>query len=297
MSWYVIRASAHDHPNVQEGREVIPGGPSRAWVEDVRDEYGEDSPYYIARVEARFPTSSSDAAFPLALVERAMDAHTSASERLAGLDLQASGEPWTIGVDVAGDGMTGDETVVALRRGPVVYELRAWRGLDTMETVQRVVEIWEELDRDSRARVREIVVDSIGIGKGVFNRLEETHVTQRRLIGHTRFGRPKWRSTSVKGFDARKSAVGKGDYRNRRSQAYWWLREKLEDGEILLPYDEALFEELTRMPYRIDQKGKVWFKKDDLKTRIGRSPDRADAVVISLWPAVRRVAGKRVWFV
>lgn len=78
--------------------------------------------------------------------------------------------------------------VVALRRGPVIYELRTWRGLDTMETVQRVVEIWDELDQDSRARVDSVFVDSIGIGRGVYNRLEETHITQGRLIGQTRFG-------------------------------------------------------------------------------------------------------------
>lgn len=291
--WHSIRIPVTEHPNLRDDTDrTIPGGPSADFVKRMRREWGEDSEQFTARIEARFPTSSSDSAFKVAWVERAMDAHTSADD--ISLDLEAGGEPWTIGVDVAGDSEAADLCVAVLRRGPVVYELRSWSGLDTMATVQRLVDIWEELKADTRAHIGTVVVDSIGIGKGVTERLRETHITRPRAAGRTRRGRKKTRSTAVEGFDARKSALDADSYRNLRSQAFWRLRTLLEDGEILLPDDAELFEELTRMPYRIDEKGKIWFQKDDVKARIGRSPDRADALMMSLGPALEKPNPKKV---
>lgn len=71
--WHVIQASAHDHPNVREGRPVIPGGPSRQWIEDVAADYGRDSPYFVARVEGRFPESSVDGLFRRSWLDAAVE--------------------------------------------------------------------------------------------------------------------------------------------------------------------------------------------------------------------------------
>jgi len=56
----------------------------------------------------------------------------------------------------------------------------------------------------------------------------------------------------------------------------------LEDGLIALPRDEALFDELAAIRWRATSNGKIQIEpKDDLKNRLGRSPDRADAVVLA----------------
>lgn len=45
--------------------------------------------------------------------------------------------------------------------------------------------------------------------------------------------------------------------------------------------DEALFEELLALRWRPTPQGKVQLeRKDDLRSRLGRSPDRADAVAM-----------------
>ena len=76
---------------------------------------------------------------------------------------------------------------------------------------------------------------------------------------------------------------------NRRSEAYWHLRERLEEGELAIPRNEELREELTSIRWTANSSGKVKLEpKDDLKARIGRSPDLADALVISLCRDARR---------
>ncbi len=61
------------------------------------------------------------------------------------------------------------------------------------------------------------------------------------------------------------------------------LREKLEAGELALPPDEQLMDELIATRWRPTPEGKVRIEaKEDLKTRLGRSPDKADAVVMAV---------------
>ena len=48
------------------------------------------------------------------------------------------------------------------------------------------------------------------------------------------------------------------------------------------PHDEELFDELVAIRWRATSNGKIQIEpKDDLKNRLGRSPDRADAVVLA----------------
>ena len=53
----------------------------------------------------------------------------------------------------------------------MVTELRAWRGLDSMQTTGRVVAEYEALPPSKQPD--EILVDSIGLGAGIVDRLLE----------------------------------------------------------------------------------------------------------------------------
>lgn len=70
-SWRSFRVSAFDHPNVIEGREVVPGAVTRSFIETIRTEYGEESPQYRARVLAEFPMESEEALCRLEWLEAA----------------------------------------------------------------------------------------------------------------------------------------------------------------------------------------------------------------------------------
>ena len=97
---------------------------------------------------------------------------------------------------------------------------------------------------------------------------------------------------------ARKTKDGKFGYANLRAQMYWELREALDpdDGdEIALPPDAKLTAELTTPRYRVRGTDLIIEDKDEIRKRIGRSTDGADAVV-QAWSRRRAVvkrAGER----
>ena len=68
---------------------------------------------------------------------------------------------------------------------------------------------------------------------------------------------------------------------NRRAESYWRLRKLLEEGAITLPPDPKLRDELLAIRWSVTPTGAVRIEsKDDLRPRLGRSPDRADALVM-----------------
>lgn len=83
-----------------------------------------------------------------------------------------------------------------------------------------------------------------------------------------------------------KSKDGAIGFNNTRTAAYWMLREALDPdqpggSQIALPPDPILLSDLTAPTYE-ERNGKfVMEAKDKLVTRLGRSPDRGDAVVMA----------------
>jgi hypothetical protein len=90
-----------------------------------------------------------------------------------------------------------------------------------------------------------------------------------------------------------KSKDGLLGFKNLRAQMYWQFREALdpESGEdVKLPPDQRLFAELTTPRYLLRGTDILIEEKDEVKKRVGYSPDRADAVVMA-W--LRRKAAVR----
>ena len=233
------------------------GRVSREWAEQRRKQWGEQSAVFRTRVAGEFASSDEDGLVPLAWVE-------AANERWR--EWHESGQPagplTTLGVDVARSGP--DATVFALRHGSLVSELRRFRGEDTMATAGRVAGIL-------RAHGGRAVVDVIGIGAGVVDRLREQRV-------------------EVEPFNAaeRTDATDKSGelgFVNKRSAAWWQLREALDptNGEALaLPPDDTLTGDLTAPHWRVVSGGKIEVEsKDTIKGRLGRSTDDGDAVAMA----------------
>ena len=71
-------------------------------------------------------------------------------------------------------------------------------------------------------------------------------------------------------------------FANLRAESHWHLRTLLEQGQIALPHDEELFDELAAIRWRATSNCKIQIEpKKELKNRLGRSPYRADAVVLA----------------
>ena len=125
------------------------------------------------------------------------------------------------------------------------------------------------------------VVDSIGVGGGVVDRLRELRQPVLPYTG----------SAGTRALD-RTRQYG---FVSTRAAAWWHLRELLDpafDAAVMLPPDDLLLSDLnaptwdvtTGVPPKIRLE-----KKEDVAARLGRSPDRGDAVVMSFWAdALRR---------
>lgn len=83
-----------------------------------------------------------------------------------------------------------------------------------------------------------------------------------------------------------RTADRKLKFTNTRTQAYWRFREALDPGQpggspIALPRDPVLLADLCAPRYEITPHGIKLESKEDVKKRLGRSPDRGDAVVMA----------------
>jgi hypothetical protein len=86
--------------------------------------------------------------------------------------------------------------------------------------------------------------------------------------------------------NSKPSFAGRGRriYALMRDQLWWMTREWLRhDRNAMLPPDEKLIEELTTPTYSIAS-GKIKImKKDDMKELLHRSPDRAEALILTFY--------------
>lgn len=234
------------------------GRVSRAWAEQRKRQWGEKSAVYQNRVEGEFATSDEDGVIPLAHVELA-------NQRWH--ELNDSGE-WgafkAVGADV---GRGGDPSVMALRFETAIRELRRDNKKDTMSVAGRVKGV---LDRyGGRA-----VVDVIGIGAGVVDRLREQGL--RGVVAFNAGAKTN-----------RKDESGELGFVDKRSAAWWNMRELLDPANghaVALPPDDKLTGDLTAPRWRTMSGGRIRVEsKEDIRKRLKRSTDDGDAVIQAFW--------------
>lgn len=230
---------------------------SKSWADQRRRQWGDTSALFANRVLGEFHSSDEDGVIPLGWVE-------AANERWRAWD--EAGRPMEgargVGVDVARSG--SDKTVQALLAGDIVTELRRSSREDTMATTGRVrgvLDAWPGCTP---------VVDVIGVGGGVVDRLRELGC---KVIGF-----------NASEASTRKDRSGELGFVNKRAEAWWLLRESLDPAygaTLALPPDDTLTGDLTAPHWTVTSTGKIQIEsKDDIRKRIGRSPDDGDAVVM-----------------
>lgn len=166
----------------------------------------------------------------------------------------------SIGVDPARGG--DDETVIAPRHGHWFAELSVHPGMATPNGP--IVASLVLVDRRDDAPVH---VDVIGIGSSVYDHLEGNGI---HVIGVNGAERSHAR-------DVTHNLA----YMNKRAEVWWSLREALDPSRnilIALPPDPKLRADLCAPRWKLTQRGIQVESKEDLIKRLGRSPDRGDAV-------------------
>ena len=160
-----------------------------------------------------------------------------------------------------------DETVIAKRYDNWVDELVCHQGEITNTGGKVAALTLREHEDDSN-----IAVDVIGIGSSVYDIIKEQEGINVSPVNFSE------RS------DARDES-GKFGFMNKRAEWWWKVREMLDPAngqDIALPPDKQLRQDLASPRYLVTTRGIKIESKDDVKKRIGRSPDRGDAVVLVL---------------
>lgn len=255
-------------------QSIAAGRISDRWAQQRRRQWGDESQLYQNHVLGDFATAAEVSVIPLSWVEAAMDRWREL-DREDLLTAESLGPMSAIGVDLADGG--SDASIVAPRHGVVVPEL-----VDiTVPEKHRIMQTTGRISIFLKAATRRAVVDVIGIGSGVVSRLLEL-VEEGELPAETEV-EPFNASETTKATDA-SGALG---FLNKRAAAWWGMRERLdpESGDdVALPPDDELLQELTAPRWSTTSAGKIKVEsKDDIKARIKRSTDRADAVVQAFW--------------
>ncbi len=262
-----ITISALDSPNVKQERIVVPGLTTAAWVSERRAMWGEASPLFRARVMGEFPERGDDNLIAVPDIEAAVYGGPlvlrQAQDGGMGLaqgelvEPRTSGErgPLVIGVDVARFGP--DRSVVLVRRGNVVLDIRAYYNIDTADLTGRVANAYHELRPDR------INVDEVGMGVSVVDHLRGQGIPARGVNGSLE---PR-----------RERACA-----NLRAEGFWTLSRRFATHNIRIPHDAELMAELSSLRYRFNSRGKMLMEsKEDIRSRGRPSPDKADALMLA----------------
>lgn len=221
----------------------------RKFIEKIIARYGKDSQVYTIRVLGRHYLGEGDSYIPYHLAYEA-------TYRDVPLDKTA---PTVMGVDVARFG--DDETVIAIRQGDIFFPLHSFSKKSTMETVGYVRLLAKQF------KPAQIFVDEIGLGAGVYDRLEE--------LGYPVTGVNVAESPATEHAD---------EYVRLRDELWGLMRLWLEArrGRFHDNDDLDLVSELTTPKFKITSDGKIKIEsKEEMKRRNKASPNRADACMLT----------------
>jgi hypothetical protein len=228
--------------------------------------WGEGSNVVKVRADGDFPKQEDDVLISLELTEPCLT-----RERVDGEGKRV------LGADIAAFG--SDRTTLILRHGNVVEHIAVYAHQDTMTTVGRIMSKADAWKADT------ITVDVIGLGRGVADRLKEVRRDQRL----------PWTLVEV---DVSRAAPPhrRGEPRAKRLRDWLWLEvhKWLRDESPVFAWRtpeerqhaEDLVGELASVTYDVDSHGLIVVEsKDDMRRRLGHSPDLGDALCVSFGDA------------
>lgn len=170
-----------------------------------------------------------------------------------------------VGIDVARGGR--DKTSMSLRYDAYFDELVAWPGIVTKDGPTVAALVKQALGDVEPGYIN---VDVIGVGSSAYDSL-----------------RPMYRSVNpinVSNASSYRDRSGKFKMRNVRAEYYWRMRDALDpqlgDG-VALPPGNVIVADLCSARYDLTTAGVQLESKEDIKKRLGRSPDVGEAILLA----------------
>ena len=166
--------------------------------------------------------------------------------------------PLIVGVDVARFG--DDRTAICRRRGRQAYRMQTYKHLDTVAVANLIVRIIAE---EKPARVN---IDAGQNGAGVIDILKDRGYG--RIVREVNFG---------------SNAQDLERFANRRAEMWGRLNDWLKDeAGVALTDMPGILEDLTAVNKKFDTRGRLLLeKKEEIKKRLGFSPDLGDALALT----------------
>ena len=218
------------------------------YIARIVDKHGEDSDEYQIRVQGTFPRED-------AVDEQGFVPLLLASDIKQVVDMPFIGSDRAMGVDPAGEGK--DETIWVVRdkfKAKVV-------GREKISNSKSIAEKTLTLMTHYDIRGENVFVDNFGAG---------ANVAQEMAIAGVR----------VNGINVGDKPYDDERFTNLRSEGYWKMKEWVRTGGEFVRDDG--WNELLYLRYRNNLAGKLQLMaKLDMKKKLGRSPDHADALMLT----------------
>jgi phage terminase large subunit len=262
--WHTISISALEHPNVVTGENIVKGAVTRRWIEDRLaswtrevqpgqkhalyipwlDKWYKRTPLVDARILGEWADVESDGFINMDLIKRSVNTESRGDERAIGVDI----------------GRKRDMSVIAFFIGNTQGSFEIVEG-GIPAVADRISALYHQ-------GWQLIALDDGGIGGGVTDLLKDRGIP----FHDVNFGGGPMRCLKHD-----KPVL------NVRAEMYFLIEEELRDGEIQLLDDDELHRELAapRLQFNENATKYVLEKKELVKRRLGRSPDRADATVLA----------------
>lgn len=216
------------------------------WARDQIEKYGRENPWVLVNVFGKFPPASINVLIGPDEVSEAMKRYYR--------EYEIGNAPLVLGIDVARFG--DDQSVIFPRRGIQAFAPKKLRNIDSTQGAGTVSRMWDDLRADAA-----FIDNTGGFGSGWIDQLRLLH-----------------RSPIGVGFAEK--AQNSSRYVNKRAEMYFDAVEWIRRGGAL-PQSTELSAALTQTTYTFQGDRFLLEPKDDVKVKLGYSPDEADAFVLT----------------
>lgn len=226
-----------------------PNRTPRVSIEHAREQieqYGRENPWVMINILGQFPPGNLNALITIDEVRAAMNRMYR--------EYELTNMPRVLGVDVAREG--ADQSIIVRRRGLQMFPMMKYRGVDSVQGAALVAREWREFTADA------CFIDSTGgFGSGWIDQLRQLG---RQPVGVHFSG----------------SALQAERYINKRAEMAMEFCDWIRRGGAM-PADDRLLQALTQTTYMHRGDRMLMEPKDDVKKKLGWSPDEMDAAMLT----------------
>lgn len=284
-----VTVSGFDFPNVVlRNPNFIPGGQSEQGLAGMLDRYkNEKHPMYLSRARGLSPQQAKDALIKYNWLEQAAQRRSQFLDESGRPNLKKIPGRFALGVDVA-NSEDGDEGAICRGKGMFCIEVESFPCPNSNELGTMV-----HGEMTSRKIEDGLVgVDGVGVGAGTVNELKRLGREVVNIIS-SEAADPLEEETEEEedGKPVGKKRVELAEkFKNLRAKMWWQVMMDLRAGNLILPHDEVLFADLMTPKWFTRNGVIVLESKEDIRKRLGRSPNKGDAFVYWNWVRTLRSA-------